>query len=93
MSRLAHVFQLAVGSPAAKRVKVHVLRCRSESCDGLLAFEETDQGYLLGQVFSLAEVDGVRRFFPCPKCDGRNLVREEEYSGKIRTKVYGFEPS
>ncbi len=75
-----------------KRVKVHVLRCRSEPCGGLLAFEETDEGYLLGQVILLASEDGGRRFFPCPKCGGRNLVEEVEHAGKMRTRVIGFEP-
>ena len=85
---------LAVDSETAapkKRVKVHVLRCRSGSCDGLLAFEETDEGYLLGQVILLADEDGGKRFFPCPKCGGRNLVEEVEHAGKMRTRVIGFQ--
>lgn len=78
---------------AAKAVKVHVLRCRDESCRALLAFEETEEGYLLGQVLGLAVVAGDVRFFPCPRCGGRLLVEEFEQEGKLRVRVYGFEPS
>jgi len=76
-----------------KAVKVQVLRCRGESCRGLLAFEETDEGYLLGQVLGMADVDADgRRFFPCPKCGGRLLVEEYVHSdGKLRVRVSGFE--
>ena len=74
-----------------KSVKVHVLRCRSEACDGLLAFEETDEGFLLGNMYALGDVDGSRRYFPCPRCGGRNLVEEVAHQGKLRSRVYGFE--
>jgi hypothetical protein len=58
-----------------------------------LAFEETDEGYLLGQVLELADVDGGKRYFPCPKCGGRLLVEEYVHrDGKLRTRVSGFEP-
>lgn len=83
----------AVPAEKAKPLKVHVLRCRSESCAGLLAFEETNEGFLLGQVLSLAERVGEKRFFPCPKCGGRNLLEEKVYAGKVRVRVCGFEPA
>jgi hypothetical protein len=81
--------------PAAKQVKVQVLKCRKESCRGLLAFEETDDGYLLGQVLELADVDEVgMRFFPCPKCGSRLLVEEYVHrDGKLRVRVSGFIPT
>jgi len=88
-----------VGSPATsedrpqKQVKVQVLRCRGVGCQGLLAFEETDEGYLLGQVLEMADVDGGTRFFPCPKCGGRLLVEEYVHrDGKVRVRVNGFQP-
>jgi hypothetical protein len=73
-------------------IKVHVLKCRSDSCNALLAFEETEEGYLLGQVLELADVDDGKRFFPCPKCGGHNLVEEVDVAGKKRVRVHGFEP-
>ena len=78
-------------APAKKKeIKVHVLRCRSESCSALLPFEETDEGLLLGNMIEVATRDGDLRFFPCPRCGGRNLVEEVEYEGKKRTRVSGF---
>jgi len=79
--------------PKRNKLRVDVLKCRNDSCDGLLAFEETDRGYLLGQVLELAEVDGDERFFPCPKCGGRQLVEEFEFEGKRRVRVVGYHPA
>jgi hypothetical protein len=78
--------------PAARKkdVKVHVLRCRSESCRALLPFEETDEGLLLGNMIDLASRDGAAAFFPCPRCGGRNLVEETVVDGKRRSRVSGF---
>ncbi len=76
--------------PAKTQPKVNVLRCRG--CKGLLAFEETDAGYLLGQAIELADSDGDKRFFPCPKCGGRQLVEEYIHEGKRRSRISGFEP-
>lgn len=78
-------------APAKKKeIKVHVLRCRSESCRALLPFEETDEGLLLGNMFAMATRDGAVAYFPCPRCGGRNLVEEVVHEGKRRTRVDGF---
>lgn len=73
-----------------KDIKVHVLRCGSESCRALLPFEETDEGVLLGNMIEVATRDGAVCYFPCPRCGGRNLVEEVVYEGKKRTRVCGF---
>lgn len=81
-------------APAKKPVlKVNVLRCRSETCNALLAYEETSEGLLLGNMYALAERDGDKAYFPCPRCHGRNLCAEVAHEGRIRTKVIGFEPA
>lgn len=72
-------------------LKVNVLKCRSESCAALLAYEETNEGLLLGNMYDLASRDGDLAYFPCPKCGGRNVVVEVEHGGRIRTKVTGFQ--
>ena len=77
--------------PGKPQPKVNVLRCRG--CKGLLAFEETDEGFLLGQAIELADVDGAKRYFPCPKCGGRQLVEECVHEGKRRSRICGFEPA
>jgi hypothetical protein len=78
-------------APAKKKeIKVHGLRCRSESCGALLPFEETDEGLLLGNMIDVATREGGLAFFPCPRCGGRNLVEEVDYEGKKRSRVTGF---
>lgn len=78
-------------APAKKKdIKVHVLRCRSGACGALLPFEETDEGVLLGNMIEVASREGDVRFFPCPRCGGRNLVEETVIDGKRRTRVSGF---
>jgi len=78
-------------APAKKKdIKVHVLRCGSESCRALLPFEETDEGLLLGNMIEVASRDADMRYFPCPRCQGRNLVEEVVHEGKKRTRVRGF---
>lgn len=79
------------GKSAKPQPKVNVLRCRAPGCRALLAFEETDEGYLLGQAIELADVEGAKRYLPCPKCGGRQLVEEYAHDGKRRTRVIGFE--
>jgi hypothetical protein len=76
--------------PKKKDVKVHVLRCRSESCRALLPFEETDEDVLLGNMIDLATREGGSAFFPCPRCGGHNIVEEVVVDGKRRTRVTGF---
>lgn len=80
-------------SPAKKKpaLKVNVLRCRDEGCQALMAYEETNQGFLLGNAIELAVSDGERHWLPCPRCGGRNLVEERAHGGKLRTFVVGFE--
>lgn len=73
-----------------KDVKVHVLRCRNETCNALLPFEETDEGLLLGNMIDVATRGGDSAWFPCPRCEGRNLVEEVVQDGKRRTRVSGF---
>lgn len=78
-------------APARKKeIKVHVLRCGSESCRCLLPFEETDEGLLLGNMIEVATRKDGAVFFPCPRCGGRNLVEEVVVDGKKRTRVCGF---
>lgn len=81
------------GKTAKSQPKVNVLRCRAPGCRALLAFEETDEGYLLGQAIELAETHAGKRYLPCPKCGGRQLVEEYVQDGKRRTRVFGFEPA
>jgi hypothetical protein len=85
---------MSLPAPAKKKaLKVNVLRCRDEACRALMAYEETSEGFLLGNMIELAVSDGQRHWLPCPRCGGRNLVEEVPFEGKLRTRVTGFEPA
>ena len=72
--------------------KVSVLRCLSDSCDQMLAYEVTEGNVLYVDLAYTARQDGDLRFFPCPKCSGRNVVEEfQDDAGKPRHRVTRFE--
>ncbi len=81
------------GEVAAKS-KVDVLRCLNPRCGGLLAYEVTEGNVLYVDLAWTARVDGEVRYFPCPKCGGRNIVEPfAEESGRTRHRVTRFEPA
>ncbi len=72
--------------------EVSVLRCLSESCDEMLAYEVVDDNVLYVDLAYMARSDGATRFFPCPGCGGRNVVEEfEDDGGKTKHRVTRFE--
>lgn len=74
--------------------KVSVLRCLSQNCDEMLAYEVTDDNVLYIDLAYTARRDGDKSYFPCPSCHGRNIVEEfTDQSGKTKHRVARFEPS
>lgn len=59
-----------------KAIDVDVLRCLSPACRGMLAFEVTPENILNPDLHWMARRDGETRYFPCPKCGGRNIVED-----------------
>jgi hypothetical protein len=83
-------------APAKKKkaADVDVLRCLNPDCRTMLAFEVTQEGFLNPDLHWMARQDGALRFFPCPKCHGRNLVEEvRDAKGALRHAVRGFQPA
>ena len=80
--------------PAAKKAPdIQVLRCLGPDCGGLLAYEVDSHNVLYTDLAWTARTDGDRRFFPCPKCGGKNLLEEVlSPSGVIRHRVARWEP-
>lgn len=75
-----------------KASDVDVLRCLSPDCRGMLAFEVTPEGILNPDLHWLARQDGATRYFPCPKCGGRNVVEEvRDAKGVLRHAVTRYE--
>ena len=74
-----------------KSSDVDVLRCLNPECRGMLAFEVTAENVLNPDLYWMARQDGALRYFPCPKCGGRNLVEEvRDAKGVLRHAVTRF---
>lgn len=58
----------------------------------MLAYEVDAQNVLYVDLAWSAAKDGETRYFPCPKCHGRNLVEEiRDAKGAVRHQVTRFE--
>jgi hypothetical protein len=80
--------------PAKKKgADIHVLRCLDPACRGMLAYEVNSENVLTVDLAWTAHRDGDIRYFPCPKCDGRNIVEEvRDAKGGVRHRVTRFAP-
>lgn len=80
-------------APAKKKASdIDVLRCLNPDCRSMLAFEVTAEGVLNPDLHWMARHDGATRYFPCPKCHGRNVVEEvRDAKGALRHAVTRFE--
>lgn len=77
-----------------KAIDVDVLRCLNPECRAMLAFEVTPENILNPDLHWMARQDGATRYFPCPKCHGRNVVEEvRDAKGGLRHAVTRFAPS
>jgi len=75
-----------------KSSDVEVLRCLNPDCRGMLAFEVTADNVLNPDLHWMAREDGPTRYFPCPKCGGRNVVDEvRDAKGTLRHAVTRFQ--
>ncbi len=77
--------------PKPKGADIHVLKCLNPECRGLLGYEVNSDNVLYVDLVWQAEADGETRFFPCPKCGGRNLVEPcTDTKGRPGHRVAGF---
>ena len=80
----------APSSPTTKKAAdIHVLRCLNPQCRGLLAYEVDSNNVLYVDLAWTARSDrDGRRYFPCPKCGGKNLVEEfRNPAGALKHRV------
>lgn len=78
-------------SPKKKGADINVLRCLNPQCRGMLAYEVNSDNVLYVDLAWTAHRDGDTRYFPCPRCHGRNIVEEiRDAGGAIRHKVTRF---
>jgi hypothetical protein len=80
-------------APKKKGTDINVLRCLNPDCRGMLAYEVNSDNVLYVDLAWTARRDGSTRYFPCPKCRGRNIVEEiHAGDGALQHKVTRFEP-
>jgi len=76
-----------------KGADIHVLKCLDPDCRALLAYEVNSKNELHVDLSWTAERDGDTRYFPCPKCGGRNVIEPcHSAKGKPTHRVARFEP-
>lgn len=78
----------AIAAKTKKAADIQVLRCLNPQCKGLLAYEVDSNNVLYVDLAWTAKRDGDLRYFPCPKCGGRNLVEAfTTEQGKAKHRV------
>ena len=84
----------ATPKPAAKKVAdIQVLHCLNPECRGLLAYEVDSQNVLYIDLAWTAKSAGDLRYFPCPRCNGKNVVEEFRTDrGQVKHRVTRWEP-
>lgn len=80
-------------APAKKAADILVLRCLNPDCGGLLAYEVDSNNVLYVDLAWTAKHDGDRKYFPCPKCNGKNVVEEfRNEKGQVKHRVTRWQP-
>ena len=83
----------AAKSAGKKGPDISVLHCLNSACNGLLAYEVDSQNVLYVDLAWTATSDGRKRYFPCPKCGGKNIVEEiRSDTGQLKHRVTRWEP-
>ncbi len=74
-----------------KAVDINVLRCLNPECRALLAYEVDSNNVLYLDLSWSAKQAGSTRYFPCPKCHGKNCLESIDVNGKAKQRVARFE--
>lgn len=76
-----------------KPAEIFVLHCLNPQCGALLAYEVDGNNVLYVDLAWTARAENGKRYFPCPKCNGRNIVEEfRNEKGQLKHKVTRWEP-
>jgi hypothetical protein len=76
-----------------KAADIQVLRCLKPGCGGLLAYEVDSKNVLYVDLAWTACRGGGFDYFPCPKCDAKNVVEAfQTADGKAKHRVVRWEP-
>ncbi len=79
--------------PAPKKAAdISVLHCLNPGCGGLLAYEVDADNVLHVDLAWTAQRAGDLRYFPCPKCGGKNIIEEfHDAKGQRKHRVTRFQ--
>jgi len=78
--------------PAKKAADISVLHCLNPACRALLAYEVDSQNVLYVDLAWTAQRADGYRYFPCPKCGGKNIIEEfRSEKGAVKHRVARFE--
>ncbi|MFI5365848.1 MAG: hypothetical protein ACHQ4J_09500 [Candidatus Binatia bacterium] len=78
---------------AKKAADVFALHCLKPDCGGLLAYEVDADNVLYVDLAWTARQDAGVRYFPCPKCGGKNIIEElRTDKGQLKHNVARWEP-
>jgi hypothetical protein len=88
------LFMESLKTTAAKKSPdINVLRCLNSSCQGLLAYEVDSENVLYVDLVWTARVEGDLRYFPCPKCRGKNVVESfQTAAGQTKHRITRWQP-
>lgn len=82
------------GQAAPKAVDIQVLHCLNPDCRGLLAYEVDSNNVLYLDLAWTAKSENGQRFFPCPKCHGKNVIEDiRTDKGRVKQRVARWEPA
>jgi hypothetical protein len=80
--------ETAPKSAVKRAADIQVLRCLNPACRALLGYEVSGDNVLHVDLAHTAAADGDLRFFPCPKCGGRNVIEAfADEKGRQRHRV------
>ena len=83
----------ATAPPRKRTADIQVLHCLNPECKALLAYEVDSDHVLHVDLAWTARRDGDQRYFPCPKCHGRNIVEPFHTApGRTKHRVVRWEP-
>jgi len=70
---------------------IEVLRCLAQECRALLAYEVDAEGFLYVDLAWTAHKAEGWRYFPCPRCGGKNVVEmATDSKGRERPRAARF---
>jgi hypothetical protein len=76
-----------------KAPDIQVLHCLNPACNGLLAYEVDSHNVLYVDLAWTARAGSGYRYFPCPRCGGKNVVEPfQGPDGAAKHRVSRWEP-